>query len=69
VSSPVTGSVWQINTEPGRRVQAGDVLLIVEAMKMEIPIAADAAGEIVELRCVRGRTISAGQTLLVLKPA
>jgi urea carboxylase len=68
VSSPVTGSVWQISVDSGRRVKAGDELIVVEAMKMEIPIAADEAGEIVEVRCERGRTVAAGETLLVLRP-
>jgi urea carboxylase len=68
VSSPITGSLWQIVVDAGARVEAGDELLVVEAMKMEIPIAAEVAGEIVELRCERGRMISAGETLLVLRP-
>jgi urea carboxylase len=68
VSSPVTGSVWQISVDSGKRVNAGDALIVVEAMKMEIPIAADEAGEIVEVRCERGRTVVAGETLLVLRP-
>jgi urea carboxylase len=37
-------------------------------MKMEIPIAADETGEIVEVRCARGKAVSAGETLLVLRP-
>jgi biotin carboxyl carrier protein len=49
-------------------VKAGDELMVVEAMKMEIPIAADESGEIVEVRCERGRTIQAGETLMVLRP-
>jgi urea carboxylase len=68
VSSPITGNVWQIAVAAGARVSVGDELLVVEAMKMEIPIAADEAGEIIEVRCERGRTISAGETLLVLRP-
>ena len=68
VSSPITGSVWQIAVDAGARVKAGDELIVVEAMKMEIPIAADEPGEIVEVRCERGRTIYAGETLLVLRP-
>lgn len=68
VSSPVAGSVWNIGVEPGARVRAGDDLLVVEAMKMEIPIAAEESGEIVEVRCARGRAVSAGETLLVLRP-
>jgi len=68
VGSPVTGSVWQISTEAGARVAAGDTLLIVEAMKMEVPIFAEQAAEVVEVRCARGRTVSAGETVLVLRP-
>ena len=68
VSSPVAGSVWNISVEPGARVRAGDELVVVEAMKMEIPISADETGEIVEVRCTRGKTVSAGETLLVLRP-
>src|SRR6202035_2350540 len=68
VSSPITGSVWQVAVDAGARVKAGDELLVVEAMKMEIPISADEPGEIVEVRCERGRMICAGETLLVLRP-
>jgi urea carboxylase len=68
VSSPITGSVWQVTVDTGARVKAGDELIVVEAMKMEIPIAADEPGEIVEVRCERGRMICAGETLLVLRP-
>jgi urea carboxylase len=68
VSSPITGSVWQVAVDAGARVKAGDELLVVEAMKMEIPISADEPGEIIEVRCERGRMICAGETLLVLRP-
>jgi urea carboxylase len=68
VGSPVTGSVWQVSVEPGARVAAGDTLLIIEAMKMEVPIAAEEPAEVVEVRSARGRTVSAGETVLVLRP-
>jgi len=68
VSSTVTGSVWQISVEPGQRVAAGDELLVVEAMKMEIPLLASEGGEIIDIRCARGRAVSAGETLIVLRP-
>jgi urea carboxylase len=68
VSSPVAGSVWHVGVEPGKRVRSGDELVVVEAMKMEIPITAEEAGEIVEVRCARGRSVSAGETLLVVRP-
>jgi urea carboxylase len=69
LSSPVTGSVWQINVQVGAHIRAGDELVVVEAMKMEIPIAADEAAQVVDVRCERGRTVTAGETLLILKPA
>ncbi|MET0532717.1 MAG: urea carboxylase [Steroidobacter sp.] len=68
ITSPVTGSVWKQSASVGNRVEAGDELLVVEAMKMEIPIVADTAGEIVELRCEPGRAVVAGDVLVVLRP-
>ena len=68
VNSPVTGSVWQVSVSPGARVATGDTLVVVEAMKMEVPILAEHAAEVVEVRCARGRTVSAGETVLVLRP-
>jgi urea carboxylase len=68
LASPVTGSVWQISVKAGDRVQAGDELLVVEAMKMEIPIQADEAGTVVEVLCAQGSSVSAGQALLIVQP-
>jgi urea carboxylase len=66
ISSPVTGSVWQLKSAAGERVAAGDTLLIIEAMKMEVAVNAEQAGTIVELRCQRGQAVAAGETLLWL---
>ena len=68
VTSPVTGSVWKQSSVVGQRVTVGDELLVIEAMKMEIPIVADTAGEIVELRCAAGNAVAAGDVLVVVKP-
>jgi urea carboxylase len=65
----VTGSVWKQSVNVGSRVSAGDELLVIEAMKMEIPIVADTAGEIIELRCEPGRAVAAGDLLGVLRPS
>jgi urea carboxylase len=48
-------------------VAAGDTLMIVEAMKMEVLILAEQAAVVLEVRCTQGLTVSAGQTVLVLK--
>jgi urea carboxylase len=68
ISSPVAGSVWNVSVARGARVRVGEDLLVVEAMKMEIPISAEEQGEVVEIRCARGKAVSAGETLLVLRP-
>ncbi|HEY6643490.1 urea carboxylase [Povalibacter sp.] len=67
VTSPVTGNVWSIAARVGQKIREGDELLVVEAMKMEIPILADEGGEIVEIRCEPGRPVIAGDVLVVVK--
>ncbi|WP_129642756.1 urea carboxylase [Peristeroidobacter agariperforans] len=68
ITSPVTGSVWKQSLAVGQRIDAGDELLVIEAMKMEIPIIADQSGEIVEIRSAAGRAVSAGEVLVAIKP-
>ncbi len=50
VESEVQGSVWKVEVAVGDRVAAGDVLLIIESMKMEIPVESPVAGVVSELR-------------------
>jgi urea carboxylase len=66
VRSPVTANVWKIVSEPGQRVAAGEKLMILEAMKMEIVVTAPAAGEISEIRCREGALVTAGTVLGVI---
>jgi urea carboxylase len=66
VTSPVSGSVWRVSCTPGQSVKAGDTLVLVESMKMEIPVAAPVDGIIAELRSAEGRAVLFGQTLAVL---
>ena len=49
VESEVTGNVWKVEVEAGERVEEGDVLLIIESMKMEIPLEAPSAGTVAEV--------------------
>ena len=67
--TPVTGSVWQVHVRPGQRVRAGDPLAVVEAMKMEVPIAADEDGEVVVVHAAPGKAVNAGDALLAIRPA
>ena len=67
ISSPVAGSVWQINTQVGARAEAGAPLIVIEAMKMEIAVQAEQPGTVVQLCCQRGQPVAAGETLLLLR--
>jgi urea carboxylase len=69
VLAPVAGSVWQLNVQQGQRVREGEELVVIEAMKMEMPILADSAGDIVEIRCEKGRPVAAGDVLVVIRPS
>lgn len=67
VESEVTGTVWKIETKIGDSVSEGDVLMIIESMKMEIPVLATEDGAIVEFAVEEGEPVSEGQVVVVLE--
>ncbi len=69
VVSPVAGSVWKISSAPGQSVKAGDTLVLIESMKMELPVTAPVDGTVTQLRCTEGRSVLVAQTLIVMRPA
>ncbi len=66
VSAEVTGIVWKVEKNVGDTVSAGDVLLVLESMKMELPLEAPVGGKIAEIRCKEGQSVSEGDVLIVL---
>ncbi len=68
VASPVTGNVWKIAARVGQPVKMGELLVVVESMKMELPVSAPMNGIVSQVRCVEGRAVSVAQTLVVLSP-
>ena len=66
VESTVPGCVWKITVEPGAHVSAGEVVVIVESMKMEMSILAPADGVVSEIRCAEGKPVTLGQPLLLI---
>ena len=66
VESEVTGNVWKIEVEAGAQVQEGDVLLILESMKMEIPVEAPQAGTVVELLVAPEDAVAEDQVVAIL---
>ncbi|MDP2805289.1 MAG: urea carboxylase, partial [Gallionellaceae bacterium] len=67
VAAHVAGNVWAIPAQLGSQVKAGDTLVVIESMKMEIAVLAPCDGEIVQLNCRIGGQVAAGQDLLVIK--
>jgi urea carboxylase len=68
IPSPVSGSVWRVLVEPGQAMRAGEPVIVIESMKMEMQVTAPADGTVVELRCAEGRGVSTGQTLAIFRP-
>ncbi|MCW1244152.1 carboxyltransferase domain-containing protein, partial [Pseudomonas sp. SAICEU22] len=67
VDSHIAGNLWQVQIEVGTRVAAGDVLVILESMKMEIPVLAPMAGVVREVLVQPGSAVRAGQRVVVLE--
>ena len=66
IESLVTGTVWKLERQAGDTLTEGDTILIIESMKMEIPIDAPANGVLRELLVAEGESVSEGQVLAVL---
>jgi len=66
VSAHITGTVWKIEVAIGQQVSAGDTLLILESMKMEMPVEAPESGKVIEIRCAEAQPVSEGDVLVVL---
>jgi urea carboxylase len=63
----MTAGVFQIAVEPGQRVEAGQKLVVLDAMKIELVIAAPTAGVIEKILCQSGQMVNAGQQLAILR--
>jgi biotin carboxyl carrier protein len=67
IKSEITGSVWKILKGPGDAVEEEDSLMILESMKMEIPVLAEAKGKVTEIRVKENDPVSEGQVLAVIE--
>ncbi|MFJ4374387.1 urea carboxylase [Pseudomonas japonica] len=68
VESGIAGNLWQVRVALGERVEAGAELVVLESMKMEIPLCAPCAGIVREVRVEPGCAVRAGQRVVVLEP-
>jgi acetyl-CoA carboxylase biotin carboxyl carrier protein len=67
IEAHITGSVWKIEVAVGDTIADGDTVVILESMKMEIPVEAEDDGTVKEIRCEEGQSVSEGDVLVVLE--
>jgi biotin carboxyl carrier protein len=67
IESDVTGTVWKVEAKVGQVMSQDEVILIIESMKMEIPVTAPADGKILDIKVVEGDTVNDQQLLVVLE--
>jgi acetyl-CoA carboxylase biotin carboxyl carrier protein len=67
VEAHITGTVWKIECAVGDTIEEGDTVVILESMKMEMPVEAEDAGTVKEIRCKEGEAVNEGDVLVVLE--
>ena len=67
LQAEVTGTVWQVTAEPGSHLDADATIVIVESMKMEIPVTVPFACRVVELLVAEGERVDDGQAVAILE--
>ena len=67
IRAHITGVVFQVTTKAGDAVEAGDAVIVLESMKMEIPVEAPRAGTVREIRVQEGQTVQEGDVVAVLE--
>jgi acetyl-CoA carboxylase biotin carboxyl carrier protein len=67
VEAHITGTVWKIEVAVGDQVDDGDTVVVLESMKMEMPVEAEDAGTVKEIRCEEGQSVQEGDVLVVLE--
>jgi acetyl-CoA carboxylase biotin carboxyl carrier protein len=66
VEAHITGTVWKVEVSVGDQVDEGDTVVILESMKMEMPVEAEDPGTVTEIRCEEGQSVQEGDVLVVL---
>ena len=66
IKSEITGTVWQLKSKPGDKVESGDTLIVIESMKMEIPVITEDPGTVKEILVKEKDPVAEGQVVAVL---
>jgi acetyl-CoA carboxylase biotin carboxyl carrier protein len=67
IEAHITGTVWKIEVAVGDPVEDGDTVVILESMKMEMPVESEDDGTVAEIRCEEGQSVQEGDVLVVLE--
>jgi acetyl-CoA carboxylase biotin carboxyl carrier protein len=67
IEAHITGTVWKIEVAIGDTIEEGDTVVILESMKMEMPVEAEDEGTVKEILVAEGQSVSEGDTLVVLE--
>ena len=67
IEAHITGTVWKIEVDVGDSVSEGDTVVVLESMKMEMPVEAEDEGTVKEISVQEGQAVSEGDTLIVLE--
>jgi acetyl-CoA carboxylase biotin carboxyl carrier protein len=66
VEANITGTVWKIEVSVGDKIEEGDTVVILESMKMEMPIESEDDGTVAEIRVEEGQSVQEGDVLVIL---
>ena len=66
ITAPLSGNIFKVIVEPGQAVEEGDVIIVMEAMKMETEVRSSSKGLVANIHVKEGDSVSAGQTIITL---
>ena len=67
IKAPITGNLWKIVKAAGETIEEYDTVMILESMKMEIPVEAPKEGKIVEIKVAEGASVIEGDVLAIME--
>jgi acetyl-CoA carboxylase biotin carboxyl carrier protein len=67
IKAHITGTIWKIPVKAGEEIEEGDTLVIIESMKMEMPIEADDDGKVIEVKAEEGQPVNEGDVLMIVE--
>jgi len=67
IRSPMAGKVLEVKVNVGDQINDGDEVIVLEAMKMELPVISEESGVVKEIRCKKGDTVEADTVLIIVE--